>query len=61
MSREGEYICIDCGRKYLNKEQLTQAHITTFFVGECYECKESKSITSIRHYNYGRIPKESNS
>lgn len=55
-NRTSDYICIDCGVKYLSEQQKQSGgNVTTFHQNDCGICGENKGVTSIRHYNYGKI------
>lgn len=45
-------VCFECGVKYLTPKQKEQGGAVTAHLGHCVECKESKLVTHIRHYNY---------
>ena len=50
-----DQVCFDCGVKYLTERQKKNGgNVVTFNIGECCKCKQQKSVTSIRHYNYLR-------
>jgi len=51
------YVCVDCGVKYLTEEQKKNRYATTFHIGKCCECGKEKGVTNIRHYNYLREKK----
>ena len=50
--RTSDYVCIDCGVPYLTEKQKKEGGVCTFHVGECGVCRETTSITHMRHYNY---------
>lgn len=57
-NRISDYVCIECGTKYLTeKQKQAGGFCTTFHQGVCGLCQEEKSITHIRAYNYLRKPK----
>jgi len=53
-ARISDYICADCGIKYLTPEQIEEGGVSTFSVSTCGICGEKKGTTHIRHYNYLR-------
>lgn len=53
--RTSDYVCFDCGRSFLSEEQKKRENIVTAHKGECGLCKEEKSVTNIRAFNWLRI------
>ena len=53
-ARISDYVCFDCGIKYLTPEQIEEGGVSTFSVSTCGICEEKKGTTHIRHYNYLR-------
>lgn len=51
------YVCFDCGKKYLTEVQKKQDRIVTAHLSTCDLCKEHKSVTHIRTFNWLNIPK----
>jgi len=51
-NRKSDYVCVNCGVKYLTEEQKDKAMICTFYLGTCGLCNEQAAITHIRNYNY---------
>lgn len=51
-ARTSDYVCVDCGVKFLTKNQKEKGGVSTFHLGKCGLCGEEKSITHIRTYNY---------
>lgn len=52
--RTSDYVCIDCGVKYLTEDQKKDDRITTVSDSDCGLCGEHKPTKHIRHYNYLR-------
>jgi hypothetical protein len=55
MSRKdskSDYVCSECGVKYLTEQQKKENRVCTFFLGTCGLCKKQAAITHIRNYNY---------
>ncbi len=48
LSSQPTYICHDCGRNYLNKNDF----VCTYHVGTCDVCGKDTSITHVRNYNW---------
>lgn len=57
-NRKYDYVCFDCGPQFLTEEQKKRETIVTAHMSECGLCGEEKSVTSIRKWNYLRLPKE---
>lgn len=55
-NRDSDYVCIDCGIQFLTEKQKERGGVHTFHKSKCGLCKEEKSVTNIRNYNYLRIP-----
>ena len=51
-ARTSDYVCVDCGVKFLTDKQKENGGVSTFHLGKCGLCGEEKSITHIRTYNY---------
>lgn len=51
-NRKSDYVCIDCGVKYLHESQKSKKQSVTFFMDECGICSNFKPVTHIRVYNY---------
>ena len=52
--RKSDYVCFECGKPYLTKEQLEEERCSTFHLSECGLCGKTRGITHIRNYNYLR-------
>lgn len=50
--RESDYVCFDCGRDFLTEAQKQRSNVVTAHKGTCCLCKEEKSITHIRAFNW---------
>ena len=49
-------VCFDCGPLFLTEEQKKRESAVTAWNGICTVCKQEKSVTNRRHFNYLRIP-----
>lgn len=53
--RTSDYVCADCGVKYLTEKQKKQDRVSTFHLNICGLCGEEEGVTHIRTYNYLQV------
>jgi len=51
-NRTSDYVCSNCGMKYLTEEQKRRDIIVTSHFDNCGLCGEFTSVINIRHYNW---------
>ncbi len=56
-NRPSDYVCWDCGRQFLTEAQKKREGVVTAHKSACGLCKEEKSVTHIRHWNWLYPPK----
>ncbi len=59
--RRSDYVCFECGVKYLTKQQKQNLMVLSSHIAECGLCMKINSVYHIRHYNHLQKPKEDDS
>jgi len=50
-SRTSDYVCNECGRKFLNELQKQQNRVLTYHIDRCGICQQEKEVTHIRAFS----------
>lgn len=51
-NRTSDYVCWDCGIQFLTEAQKKREGVVTAHKSICGLCREDKSVTHIRHWNW---------
>jgi len=50
--RTSDYICFDCGNKFLTEEQKNEETVSTMHMSKCGLCGKEKGVCHMRHFNW---------